>query len=72
MYDNVIQWFVIVGKDLHDPVVLLENVYNIDETEVLISVLSSLKVLVEKQDLRECRGAEVKLSDRTFESCSIL
>jgi len=47
-------------KALDDPAIVPENVYNMDETGVLLSVLSSLKVLVSKQDLRNYRGAGVK------------
>jgi hypothetical protein len=60
IYDKVIHWFSIIGKELHDPAIVPENVYNMDETGVLLSVLSSLKVLVSKQDLRKCRGAGVQ------------
>ena len=63
IHDKVLQWFTLIGKELHDPAIVPENVYNMDETGVLLSVLSSLKVLVSKQDLRNCRGAGVK---RTF------
>jgi hypothetical protein len=35
-------------------------VYNIDETGVMLSKLSSVKVLVGKDDLRDYRGAGVK------------
>lgn len=54
------QWFTVIGQELHDPAIIPENVYNMDETGVLLSVLSSLKVLVSKEDLRNCRGAGVK------------
>jgi len=47
----------VIGKELSDPAIILENVYNMDETGVLLSVLSSLKVLVSKQDLRNYRKA---------------
>jgi hypothetical protein len=46
------QWFAVIGKELYDPVIVPENVYNMDETSVLLSVLSSLKVLVSTQELR--------------------
>lgn len=46
-----------IGKELSDPAIVPENVYNMDETGVLLSVLSSLKVLVSKQDLRNYRKA---------------
>lgn len=54
------QWFTVIGRELHDPASVPENVYNMDETGVLLSVLNSLKVLVSKQDLTNCRGTAVK------------
>ena len=60
IHNKVVQWFTVIGKELHDPAIVPENVYNMDETGVLLSVLSSLKVLVSKQDLRNCRGAGVQ------------
>jgi hypothetical protein len=45
---------------LQDPAVLAENVYNMDETGVILSMLSSVKVLVSKNDMRNYRGARVK------------
>ena len=59
----------IIGKELHDPAIVPENVYNMDETGVLLSVLSSLKVLVSKQDLRKCRGAGVQRTLVTAVEC---
>jgi hypothetical protein len=52
IYDKVTDWFTVIGKQLNDPAILPENVYNMDETRVLLSVLSSLKILVGKDDLR--------------------
>jgi hypothetical protein len=40
--------------------ILLENVYNIDETSVMLSMLNSVKVLVSKDDIYAYRGAHVK------------
>lgn len=45
---------------LQDLAVLAENVYNIDETGVMLLKLGSAKVLVQKSDLRKYRGARVK------------
>jgi hypothetical protein len=56
---KVVQWFTVIGKELSDPAIVLENVYNMDETGVLLSVLSSLKVLVSKQDLRNYRKVKI-------------
>ncbi len=37
-----------------------ENVYNMDETGVILCKLGSVKVLVRKDDPRDYRGANVK------------
>jgi hypothetical protein len=50
----------VIEKELASPLILAENIYNIDETGVLLSVLNSLKVLVDKNELRNYRGAGVK------------
>jgi DDE superfamily endonuclease len=60
IYDKVSYWFEVIGRELDDPIILPENVYSMGETGVLLSVLSSLKVLVDKDDLRAYRGARVK------------
>jgi hypothetical protein len=54
------QWFTLISKELHDSAIVPENIYNIDETGVLLNVLSSLKVLVSKEDLTNYRGAGVR------------
>jgi len=41
----------VIGKVLQDQAILLGNVYNIDEMGVILSMLSSVKVLVGKDDL---------------------
>jgi hypothetical protein len=45
---------------LQDLAVLAENVYNIDKTSVILSILSFIKVLVSKNNMRSYRGARVK------------
>lgn len=60
IYDKVIEWFEVIRKVLEDPKVLPENVYNMDETGVMLSMLGSVKVLVGKDDTRDYRGAGVK------------
>ena len=49
-----------IGKVLQDPAILPENVYNMDETGVMLSMFGSVKVLIGKDDLRDYRGAGVK------------
>jgi hypothetical protein len=60
IYNKVTEWFDVIRKQLREPIILPENVYNMDETGVLLSALSSLKVLVCTDDLRTYRGAGVK------------
>ncbi|KUL81723.1 hypothetical protein ZTR_09472 [Talaromyces verruculosus] len=67
--DKVRHWFAIIGRELADPTVLPENVYNMDETGILLSILNSLKVLVSKDDLRKHRGTAVKRTLITAIEC---
>jgi hypothetical protein len=59
----------VIGKVLEDPVILPENVYNIDETGVMLCRLSSIKVLLSKDDPRDYRGAGVKRTMVTAIEC---
>ena len=54
-----------IGKILQDPAILAENVYNMDETRVMLSMPGSVKVLVGKDDKRNYRGARVKRTSVT-------
>jgi hypothetical protein len=62
IYNKITHWFEVIGKELYNPVILLENIYNMYETGVILSILGSLKVLVGKDDSRTYRGAGVKRS----------
>ena|SRR5215471_18676750 len=53
-------WFVMIGKELQDPVILPKNVYNMDKMGVILCILSSVKVLISKNDSRNYRDAGVK------------
>lgn len=59
-----------IGKVLQqdDPTILYKNVYNMDKTGVMLSKLSSVKVLVGK-DNRGYRGARVKRTMVTAIKC---
>jgi hypothetical protein len=59
----------VIEPVLHEPDVLPENVYNIDETGVMLSMLNSIKVLVGKDDIRGYRGARVKQTIVTTVEC---
>lgn len=69
IYGKVRHWFDVVGPELDRPDVLPENVYNMDETGIMLSKLGSLKVLVGKDDLRAYRGAGVKRTMVTAIEC---
>lgn len=58
-----------IGKVLQDSAILLENVYNMDETGVMLCMLSSVKVLISKDDPRDYRGAGVKRTMVTAIKC---
>jgi DDE superfamily endonuclease len=68
IYDKVVDWFTAIGKELNSPLILPENVYNMDDTG-LLSILNSLKVLVGKNELRNYRGAGVKRTLITAIEC---
>src|SRR2546421_3686291 len=60
IYEKVAQWFTAIGRERHNPAILAENFYNMDETGILLSVLTPRKVLLHRNDLRRCRGAGSK------------
>lgn len=59
-YNKIIYWFKLISKVLQDPAILPENIYNMDETGVMLSMLGSVKVLLGKDDPRDYRGINVK------------
>ncbi|KAF2137771.1 uncharacterized protein K452DRAFT_339928 [Aplosporella prunicola CBS 121167] len=69
IHDKITHWFEVIGKELHDPVIKPENVYNMNETGVMLSLLASLKVLVGKDDPRGYRGTGVKRTMVTAIEC---
>jgi hypothetical protein len=69
IYNKIIYWFDVIEELLQDPAILPENVYNMDETGVMLCMLGSLKVLVSKDDLRDYRGAAVKRTMVTAIEC---
>ncbi|KAK7192829.1 transposase [Paraphaeosphaeria sporulosa] len=69
IYPKIVDWFDVIGPIIQDPAILPENVYNMDETGVMLSMLGSVKVLVGKDDLRKHRGAGVKRTMVTAIEC---
>jgi hypothetical protein len=60
LYEKVVEWFLVIGTELASPAILAENIYNMSETSVLLSILNLLKVLISKNELKTYRGAGVK------------
>lgn len=54
---------------IQDSNILAENVYNMDDTGVMLSMLGSVKVLVQKDDVRDYRGARAKRTTGTAIEC---
>jgi hypothetical protein len=50
-YEKITHWFKVIRKVLQDPAILEENVYNMDKTGVMLSILGSVKVLVVKDNM---------------------
>ena len=69
IYDKITHWFEVIGKELHYPVIVPENIHNMDETGVMLSILGSVKVLVGRDDPRDYRGAGVKRTIVTAIEC---
>jgi hypothetical protein len=68
-YRKITYWFEVIKDVLQDPAVLVENVYDMDETGVILSMPGSVKVLVNKHDIRDYRGARVKRTTVTAIEC---
>jgi DDE superfamily endonuclease len=59
----------VIRRVIQDPAILPKNLYNMDETGVMLGMLGSVKVLVGKDDLRDYRGAGVKRTMVTAIEC---
>ena len=69
IYDKAIHWFDVIGEVLQGPTILQENVYNMDETGVMLSKPNNFKVLVSKDNQHGYRGARVKRTTVTAVEC---
>jgi hypothetical protein len=69
IYPKIEDWFELIGNVLEGPDIVSENVYNMDETGVMLSKLGSVKVLVATDDVRDYRGARVKRKMVTAVEC---
>ena len=69
IYDKIVYWFEVIREVLQDLAILPENIYNMDETGVMLCMLGSIQVLVSKDDPRDYRGAGVKRTMVTAIEC---
>jgi hypothetical protein len=69
IYEKVAHWFEVIKEVLEDPSIEPGNVYNMDETGVMLSMLNSVKVLIGRDDERDYRGAGVKRTMVTAVEC---
>lgn len=69
VYPKVEDWFDVISKVSGDKAIPAENVYNMDEIGVMLSMLGSVNVLVGKDDHRDCRGARVERTMVTAIEC---
>lgn len=60
IYFMAVQWFTVMSKELHNPVIVSGDVYNIEESGALSRLLICLKVVGREQYLMISRGARVK------------
>ena len=70
IYEKITHRFEVIEKILQDSAILAENVYNMNETEVMLFVSGSVKVLVNKDDRRDYRGARIKRTTVTAIECT--
>ncbi|KAM0714593.1 hypothetical protein Q7P37_009889 [Cladosporium fusiforme] len=69
IYAKVVHWFDIMRAQLEETSILQENVYNMDETGVLLSVLGSSKYLVSSDMEKTHRGTSSKRTLITAVEC---
>lgn len=69
IFDKMTDWFEKIEKVLQDPAVKRWNVYNWDETGIMLSMLGSAKVLISRDDTRNHRGARVERTTVTAVEC---
>lgn len=69
VYSKTMEWFDVIREVLDRSDILQENVYNMDETGVMLSVLGSLKVLVERDDTQTKRPSCVQRTLITAIEC---
>lgn len=65
IYDKIVEWFSVIAEVMASPEILPENIYNMDETGVLLGMLNSIIVLVSRNELKTYRGRGVNRTSIT-------
>ena len=68
-HDRLETWFDTIEEVLQDPVIVAENVYNMDETGIMLSMLDSVTVLTGRDDTKSYRDTRVKRTTVTAIEC---
>ena len=58
-----------IDKIIQNSIIFRENVYNMNETKIMLNMLDFVKVLVNKNDLRNYKNANVKRTMITIIEC---
>ena len=58
-----------IDRILQDLAIVTENVYNMDETEVMLSISGFIKILIDKNNRRDYRDARIKRTIVTVIEC---
>jgi hypothetical protein len=59
----------VIKEVLQDLAILIENVYNMDKTRVMLSMPSFVKVLISKYNKQDYKSAKVKRTSVTAIEC---
>ena len=70
IYKKIVNWFDLMRAQLEEANVLQENVYNLDETGVLLSVIESSKCLVNAEMHKSHTGTDSKRTLITVVECT--
>ncbi|PMD67455.1 uncharacterized protein K444DRAFT_515379, partial [Hyaloscypha bicolor E] len=52
--------FKVIRKILEDPAIFLENIYNINKTGIILYILGSIKILINKNNLQNYKDISIK------------
>ena len=69
IYNKIVHWFEMIEKILQNSTVLQKNVYNMNETDIMLFKLNFIKVLVDKNNKQGYKDVCVKRTMITVIEC---